>query len=124
MTRTPDAGASRPALPGETRRALEAMLSHFGDREHKDCDCRECELIRTSRAALASEDVQGWRTPEGYALAPVEPTEAMNVAGCKEDDILGELVDWRGENTTTRETVARVYRAMLAAAPPAPETRT
>lgn len=50
-------------------------------------------------------------------LVPVEPTEEMKVAGCKEDDILGELVDWRGDNVTTRDAVARVYRAMLAAAP-------
>lgn len=42
------------------------------------------------------------------------------VAGCREDDIIGELVDWKGENCTTRDAVTRVYRAMLAASPPAP----
>lgn len=54
---------------------------------------------------------------EGWALVPEQPTEAMLIAGCKADDILGELVDWRGANCTTREAVGRVYRAMVAAAP-------
>lgn len=42
-----------------------------------------------------------------------EPDEAMMVAGCKADDILGELVDWRDYDCTTRETVSRVYKAMI-----------
>ncbi|WEK50366.1 MAG: hypothetical protein P0Y66_22435 [Candidatus Kaistia colombiensis] len=61
--------------------------------------------------------------PENWKLVPVEPTEAMAIAGCEQDDPLGGLVDWRGGNTTTREVVSGVYRAMLAAAPEPPATR-
>lgn len=58
--------------------------------------------------------------PDGWYLVPAVSTEEMNVAGCKADDPLGGLVDWRGNETTTREAVDTVYRAMLSAAPPAP----
>lgn len=57
----------------------------------------------------------GDKLPGGLVVVPEEPTEPMCVAGCAEDDVLGRLVDWRGPNCTTRETVSRVYRAMLAA---------
>lgn len=46
-----------------------------------------------------------------------EPSEGMNVEGCQADDPLGEMIDWRGENCTPREGVAKVWRAMLNASP-------
>lgn len=43
-------------------------------------------------------------------------SEAMAVAGCKHDDPLGELVDWRDVDGVTREIVTGVFQAMLNAA--------
>lgn len=65
----------------------------------------------------ATRPAEAQAVADGWKLVPVEPTEAMCVAGCREDDILGELVDWRGPDTTTREVVANLYRTMLAASP-------
>lgn len=67
--------------------------------------------------AAATRPAEAQAVAEGWKLVPVDPTEAMCVAGCREDDILGELVDWRGPDTTTREVVANLYRTMLAASP-------
>lgn len=66
-----------------------------------------------------------------YAIAAIstiltalqEPTEEMLVAGCKEDDILGELVDWRGDRCTTREAIRNVFLASINASPLAGEKR-
>lgn len=55
--------------------------------------------------------------PAGWKLVPIEPTEEMKVAGCDHDDPLGRLVDWQGKDVTTREVVAGVFGAMIAAAP-------
>ena len=55
--------------------------------------------------------------PVGWKLVPIEPTEEMKVAGCDHDDPLGRLVDWQGAGVTTREVVAGVFGAMIAAAP-------
>ncbi len=101
----------RKALKDITDRFERALIGTGTDPEYAAIACAE------ARAALSESEQT---TADGWMLVPREPTEAMNVAGCKEDDILGELVDWRGENTTTRETVARVYRAMIAAAPVTP----
>ncbi len=61
-----------------------------------------------------------WEQWEDAARAAIEamrePTEAMKLAGCKHDDPLGELVDWRGADTTTREAVGGVFTAMIDAA--------
>lgn len=76
------------------------------------------------------DEVQGMSETEGFpsgkavhqlamdeARAAIEamrePTEAMKVAGCKQDDPLGELIDWRGDRATTREVVSGVYQAMI-----------
>ena len=74
-----------------------------------------CPSCLAKIAALSQPEAQA--VPKGWKLVPIEPTEAMCVAGCREDDILGELVDWRGPDTTTREVVANLYRAILAASP-------
>ncbi|MCW2228123.1 hypothetical protein QIH87_50045 (plasmid) [Bradyrhizobium elkanii] len=34
-------------------KALAAMISQFGSREHKDCDCSACDIVRDAREALA-----------------------------------------------------------------------
>lgn len=55
--------------------------------------------------------------PDGWKLVPIEPIEAMLVAGLNEADPLGGLIDWdalRGD-CNTREQVRDIYKAMLAA---------
>lgn len=70
----------------------------------------DCQAERQATAALAS------LREAGYVVVPKEPSEEMKVAGLKEGDILGELVDWRGPDSATREDIDSVYRAMIAAA--------
>ena len=71
----------------------------------------------SSRAALAAIDAalasgeQGWRIPEGYALVPVKVTHAMKNA-----------VRANGGNQAVAYALA-AWPDLLAAAPPAPETR-
>lgn len=55
--------------------------------------------------------------PEGYKLVPVEPTDEMIKAG---DTVAVIHREW-GEDIYIENTDA-VYRAMIAAAPPAPPT--
>ena len=74
-------------------------------------------IERLGKTLAATRPAEAQAVAEGWKLVPVDPTEAMCVAGCREDDILGELVDWRGPDTTTREVVANLYRTMLAASP-------
>lgn len=70
-----------------------------------------------------------WHTFTDEAIAAIdtvfasmkEPSEIMSIAGCKADDPLGELVDWNGDNCTTREAVNTVWQAMISASPLAPE---
>ncbi|WP_431357555.1 hypothetical protein [Hafnia paralvei] len=55
---------------------------------------------------------------EGWRRVPIEPTEAMLVAGLNEADPLGGLIDWdasRGD-CNTRSQIAGIYKAMLVAA--------
>lgn len=66
-----------------------------------------------TEAALASSPGAGWRTPEGWVLVPSEPTPEMKASG--------EAQDWMAFETTDLYA-AKVYRAMLAAAPQPPRT--
>lgn len=52
-----------------------------------------------------------------------EPTASMSVAGCEADDPLVGLIDWNGDNCTTREAVNAVWQAMLSASPLAPNNK-
>lgn len=74
-------------------------------------------LLRRIDSEMNPSIAEKLTLPEGWNLVPSKPTEAMKVAGCDHDDPLGRLVDWNEGNVTTRETVAGVYEAMIAAAP-------
>lgn len=76
---------------------------------------------KVARAIYAVDGGKGWHLHEKFYMdsaraaieAMREPTEIMLVAGCNHDDPLGGLVDWRGENVTTRETIGGVFTAMI-----------
>ena len=126
MTDIPmDAGTSRAALPGEAeammtdaRKALESarealrLALLWTDEEHDVNFWREGAdaALAAIDAALASGE-QGWRIPEGYALVPVKVTHAMKNA-----------VRANGGNQAVAYALA-AWPDLLAAAPPAPETR-
>lgn len=70
------------------------------------------ELLNRSNSSTNSPVI-----PDGWKLVPIEPIEAMLVAGLNEADPLGGLIDWdslRGD-CNTREQVRDIYKAMLAA---------
>ena len=79
----------------------------------------------SSRAALAAIDAalasgeQGWRTMEGYVLLPRELTPEMIGAWYR----IKNGHHFHGEPPPTNTSDYAAYRAMIAAAPPAPETR-
>lgn len=51
--------------------------------------------------------------PKGYVVVPVEPTEAMQEAGCAAHDAYGLNPKWE---TDHRPMTASAYRAMIASA--------
>lgn len=61
------------------------------------CEPERDAWMRDARAAL---DAGGWRISEGYALVPVEPTEAMIRAGVTQ---------------VAHQDIRRVWSAMVAA---------
>lgn len=88
-------------------------LSLNDDKFIQSCDPGTIRSIVTELQSLRA-------TREGdgeWVMVPREPTEAMKVAGLREVDPLGELLDWHGKNTATREDILDVYRAMIAAIP-------
>lgn len=42
----------RLTVPMTQKEALEKMLEEFGSLEHRDCKCRQCDLVRAARKAL------------------------------------------------------------------------
>lgn len=61
--------------------------------------------------------MSGEAIPAGYALVPIEPTEAMLVAGLRDYDPLGMLIDWcdDGECFRRRDLIS-IYKQMIKAA--------
>lgn len=111
---------ARNELVIDAYRAMDAIdaIRRWCDGQAYENDTITVAKLRGFLPSFASiRPAEAQAVAEGWKLVPVDPTEAMCVAGCREDDILGELVDWRGPDTTTREVVANLYRAMLAASP-------
>ena len=75
-------------------------------------------ILAAIDAALASGE-QGWRTMEGYVLVPRELTPEMIGAWYR----IKNGHHFHGEPPPTNTSDYAAYRAMIAAAPPAPETR-
>lgn len=104
-------------MSDKTREALAGMLaivdeSRGVDGYHLNGDTAEWDEfpeVEAARAALAQQPAQAAAVPDGWQLVPVEPSIAMEYAGCK---AASRLMGFSEAN--------RVYRAMLAAAPAAP----
>jgi len=130
MTRTLDAGTSRPALPEtETRKALERMVALYEGEYDADAPFIRPDWLV---AALASEDVQGWRT---ITTAPKDGTNILyrnqfrEIGFCHWNegyDDEDQPCWW--DNERDDEVVPTVWLPTDAlpafSAPPAPETRT
>ena len=93
--------------------ALRFALRLSEDGKHGDGECPTCYFVRDARKALTEYE----RAPsptEGWKLVPVEPTEEMlDSAGTQFLEGLGEYKD----GAPNTRPFARLYKAMLAAAP-------
>ena len=98
----------------ENSQALEIAESIFADaikRRLVGGDYEE-QALKTIRAALA--------TPVGWKLVPIEPTEEMLDAYKVED---GDHSDWDTWLEWDGGDATRLYKSMIAAAPPHTEER-
>lgn len=114
-----DAESRKPApvaVPDEWRSVLQemvnAMLAYEMDvgepapYKHRKMMMRAGHLLESHRAAMQAEPVTAATVPAGWKLVPVEPT--------------AEMIDAHVEGVQTGG-MQKGYRAMLAAAPAAPE---
>ncbi|MWF13628.1 hypothetical protein [Escherichia coli] len=107
------------AMPDELLAAMEEVL-RISDRDHEAWH-RARDGIAACRAAMLNEPVsQPYKLPDGYVLVPVEPTPEMCQTQYIGVDVFTGVTPDPEYYSIGGSDAAKIYRAMLAAAPQEP----
>lgn len=109
-------------MEGNFRDLIDRRHVKNGDGGYFAWDMVVAWIVWQGRAALQSANsAQPVTVPAGYVLVPVEPTPEMCDVGHIGIDVLTGVTSDSEYYSTWGDSAAKLYRAMLAAAPKAPD---
>ena len=110
---------TRPEPAGEeverVARAINAAMCPSCSPFHKTDDAHQAYIRNLAQAAIAAMQPDAARVPEGWALVPIEPTEAMLAAGSEAIAIAPMDEDAQAFGEAWRPSAAAAYTAMISA---------